>query len=320
MRILLTDYAWPDLELEKSLLEGSGHELIVAENGDEETLIELAAGASAIMTTWAQVTARVIDASEDCRVVSRLGIGLDNIDVAHCSARKIPVTNVPSYCVDEVAEHAMALLLALARNVAFFHQRSKQGEYSLQAGGQMRRVAGRTLGIAGFGKIGKALAKRAIGMGLNVLVMSLSYYDGDLPVRQCSFDELLAESDMISIHLPLTDETRSLFDAQAFAAMKQGALLVNTARGPIIETEALWDAIRTGKLAGAGLDVHDPEPPDLSHPLYQHERVICTPHAAFTSVESLEILRRTAIQQVLDVLAGRRPQDVVNPEVFDDAT
>lgn len=319
MRILLTDYAWPGLELEQRLLQETGHELIVAERDDEQTLASLAASASAIMTNWANVTATVIDACPDCKIVARLGIGLDNIDVAHCTRRRIPVTNVPAYCIDEVAEHALALLLSLARNIGFFHLRSKHGEYSLSAGGPMRRIAGRTLGIAGFGKIGKALARRALGMGLSVLAMSSSYYEGDLPVRQCSFEELLAESDMISIHLPLTDETRALFDAQAFAAMKPGAVLVNTARGAVVDTEALWEAIQSGKLAGAGLDVHDPEPPDLNHPLYRHERVICTPHAAFTSEESLEVLRRTVLRQVLDALAGKRPDDVVNPEIYIDA-
>jgi D-3-phosphoglycerate dehydrogenase / 2-oxoglutarate reductase len=316
MKVLLTDYAWPDLEIELGRLEDAGHELVVAEDASEASLAALAKDISAIMTTWVKVTPTVIDAAADCRLVARLGIGLDNIAVAHCTSKGIPVTNVPTYCVDEVAEHALALMLAMQRKVAFFHRQTKVGTYSLAAAGPMRRVSGQTLGIAGFGKIGKALAFRALGMGMNVLAMSLSYYDGDLPVRQVSFDELLAESDVISVHLPLTEETRRLFDSQAFAKIKPGALLINTARGPVIDPEALWEAIQSGRVAGAGLDVHDPEPPDLEHPLYRDERVVCTPHAAFTSVESLRELRTVAVGQVLDILAGKRPPHVVNPEIF----
>lgn len=316
MRILLTDYAWPDLDAENSLLTGTGHELIVAPDGSEETLVSLASNVSAIMTTWAQVTPKVIDAAPDCRIVSRLGIGLDNIAIAHCTQKGIPVTNVPSYCMDEVAEHALALMLALARNVAFFHLRSKRGEYSITSAPPMHRIAGRTLGIAGFGRIGKSLAKRAIGLQMKVLALASSYYEGELPVEQVSFDELLERSDFISIHLPLTEETRGLFGAEAFAKMKPGVILVNTSRGPVVDTQALAEAIESGTVAGAGLDVHDPEPPDLNTSLYRNEKVICTPHAAFTSEESLETLRRTAITQVLDVFNGKRPGNVVNPEVY----
>ena len=234
----------------------------------------------------------------------------------HCTQRGIPVTNVPAYCVDEVAEHALALLFALARRVAFFHHRAKGGEYDLGAGGPIRRIRGRTLGIAGFGKIGQALAQRALALGLETIAWNRAPIETDLPVVQVEFEELLARSDFVSIHLPLTEETRRLFDGAALARMRPTACLINTARGPIIDPEALGAALEAGRLAGAALDVHDREPPDLSDPLYRDERVIVTPHAAFASVESLETLRETALRQAIDMLAGRRPEHVVNPEVY----
>jgi D-3-phosphoglycerate dehydrogenase len=180
----------------------------------------------------------------------------------------------------------------------------------------MRRLAGQTIGIAGFGRIGQALAQRTLGMGLNVVVFDKFPYQGELPVEQVSFPELLDRSDLISIHLPLTEETRHLFNSDAFARMKPTAFLVNTARGAIVDRTALHAALEAGQLAGAGLDVQEVEPPDLTESVYQSERLIVTPHAAFTSLESLADLRRTTAQQVCDCLAGRRPDHVVNPQVF----
>ena len=188
---------------------------------------------------------------------------------------------MPAYCVDEVAEHALALILALRRNIAYFHLQTKQGQYSLTAAGTMHRLRGQTLGIAGFGRIGQALASRALGMGMDVITWTQPEYEGDLPVRQVTFPALLQQSDVISIHLPLTPQTHRLFDAQALASMKPTAILVNTARGPLIDSSALAAALAAGTLAGAGLDVQDPEPPpDLADPLYRDDRVIVTPHAA----------------------------------------
>jgi D-3-phosphoglycerate dehydrogenase len=254
----------------------------------------------------------VIDAAPRCKIVSRLGIGLDNIDVAAATARKMLVTNVPDYCLIEVAEHALALLLSLSRKVAFYHQQTKQGVYQLQAGPTLRRIEGQTLGIVGLGNIGGKLAEKAKALGLAVLATSRSARSMPPGVRRVELDELLAASDYVSLHLPLVEGTRHLINAATLARMKPTAYLINTARGGLIDNGALAAALETGKLAGAALDVQDPEPPDLNTAPWNDPRVIVTPHAAFVSEESLANLRSRTARQVVVCLSGGRPEHVVN--------
>ena len=317
LRALVTDRTWPDLAVEEAILGPAGIELVEPASGDEAGLIAAAAGCHAIMTQWAKVTPAVIDAAgEDLRIVCRLGIGLDNIDVAHATARRVIVTNVPDYCVDEVAEHAMALLLAMARNVALFHEQARRGVYDLASAPPMRRLAGRTLGVVGFGLTGQAVARRAVGLGLDVLVFNRSEKPTPPGVTQVGLDRLLAESDYVSIHVPLTPETRHLIGRRDLESMKPTAGLINTARGPIVDAAALEAVLAAGHLGGVALDVQDPEPPDLSRPLYRHARVIVTPHAAFVSEESLADLRRRTATQVRDRLTGGTPENIRNPEAL----
>ncbi|HRE99989.1 MAG TPA: C-terminal binding protein [Pirellulaceae bacterium] len=315
-RVLVTDYAWPDLEIERGILEPAGIDLVLPRGRSEAELIEAASGVDAIMTNWATTSAAVIGAAPECRIVARLGIGLDNIDVAYCTSRGIPVTNVPDYCVIEVAEHAMALLLALARNVAWYHHRTKQGAYQLQEGPALRRIAGRTLGIVGYGKIGRALADRARAFGLRIVATRRRADLTEPGVEFLPLDDLLSQSDFVSLHVPLTDETRGMISAERLARMKPGACLINTARGGVVDHDGLARSLASGHLAGAGLDVQTPEPPDLSRAPYDDPRVIVTPHAAFVSAESLADLRRRAATQVVERLAGRIPESVVNPSVL----
>lgn len=314
--VLVTDYAWPDLELEQSILAEAGAEIVAAPTGVEQELVLLAADADAIMTCWAQVAERVIEAAPKLRVVSRYGIGLDNIPVDLCTRRRIPVTYVPDYCVEEVSDHALALLLACARNVAFFHLKTKQGEYDLKAGPPMRRLRGQVLGLVGLGRIARTLVPKAKGLGLHVIAATPSGNAYGLDVEMVSLDELLARSDYVSLHLPSTRETRHRIGAAQLARMKPTAYLINTSRGALVDEAALADALERRQIGGAALDVFDPEPPDLSRPLLRSERVVVTPHAAFWSAESLEELRRRTATQVVDVLSGRTPENVVNPEVY----
>ncbi len=311
-QVLLTDYAWPDLELERAILAEAGAELLVAPAGDEATLAALAADCHGILTCWARVSRAVIEAAPHCRIVARLGIGLDNIDLEAAAQHEMYVTNVPDYCQDEVAEHTLALLLALARNVARFHQETKSGRYDLAAAPPMRRVAGQTLGLVGLGSIGAAVARRAVALGLNVLATRRRMV-GDPPegVRYRSLDGLLAQSDFVSLHLPLSEETRHLIGRRELSLMRPTAFLINTARGGLIDHAALATALAEGRIAGAALDVQDPEPPDLSQVPYNDPRVIVTPHAAFSSVESLQMLRSRAASAVAAVLTGREPENVV---------
>lgn len=318
--VLITDYAWPDVEIERRTLAEVDAELIVAEKA-QQNAAGLAALArqhqvEAIMTNWAKVPREVIAASGKCRIVSRLGIGLDNIDVAYCTEVRIPVTNVPDYCLIEVAEHALALLLSLSRKVSFYHQQTKQGTYQLQAGPKLRRIEGQTLGIVGLGNIGRKLAAKALSLGLRIVATSRSRKEPMPGVEFVSLDELLARSDYVSLHTPFTPDTKQMIGAAQFAQMKPSAYLINTARGGLIDHAALAAALDSGKLAGAALDVQDPEPPDLSQPPYSDPRVIVTPHAAFVSEESLENLRRRVARQVAVRLTGGMPENVVNPSVL----
>ncbi|HEX3726132.1 MAG TPA: C-terminal binding protein [Pirellulales bacterium] len=317
-KVLLTDYAWADLDIEQRLLAEIDAELVVAPTPDVETLAKLAADADAIMTNWAKVPAAVIHAGSNCRIVARLGIGLDNIDVQAATERKIMVTNVPDYCLIEVAEHALALLLSLARKVAYYHHQTKTGRYQLQSGPALRRIEGQTLGIVGLGNIGRRLAEKATALGLNVIATTRTPRRDAGNVRSCGLNELLSTSDYVSLHLPLTSETRHIIGAAQLARMKPTAYLINTARGGLIDTKALAAAISEGRLAGAALDVQDPEPPDLSQPPWNDPRVIVTPHAAFVSAESLANLRERTTRQVAACLTGGRPENVVNPVVLGD--
>lgn len=315
-KVLLTDYAWNDLDIERSTLGEIDAELIVAPKGDLATLTALAADADAIMTNWAKVPAEVIGAAPRCQIVARLGIGLDNIDVAYATSHGIVVTNVPDYCLIEVAEHALALLLALSRKVAFYHHETQTGRYDLKAGPVLRRIEGQTLGIIGLGNIGRRLADKARALGLTVVATSRSGKSLGEGIRTVSLNELLAQSDYVSLHVPLTPETRHMIGAEQLARMKPTAYLINTARGGLIDNAALSAALAAGKLAGAGLDVQDPEPPPLGEAPWNDPRVIVTPHAAFVSVESLVNLRSRTARQVAVRLTGGRPENVVNPDVL----
>jgi D-3-phosphoglycerate dehydrogenase / 2-oxoglutarate reductase len=319
MRVLLTDYAWPDLEIERAILREAGAELVVAEKADPGSLASLAVDCDAIMTNWVKVPESVIAAATKCKIISRLGIGLDNIDVAAATSRGIVVTNVPDYCIIEVAEHALALMLALARKVAFYHHATKSGRYNLQDGPVLRRVEGQALGIIGFGNIGRKLAEKSAPLGLRVLATGRTRRGHEeLPpgVAWSDMDELLVSSDYISLHVPLTPETKHLIAAPQLAQMKPTAYLINTARGGLIDHPALAAALSSGRLAGAALDVQDPEPPDLSQPPHNDPRVIVTPHSAFVSLESLENLRSRAARQVATRLQGGWPEHIVNPSVL----
>lgn len=318
-RVLLTDRAWPDADIERAILSQVDAALVEASATDEPTLCQMAAGCQGVITNWASVTDAVIRAASnngDCRVICRSGIGLDNIAVATATELGIPVTNVPDYCVGEVADHALALLLACVRNVAFFHLRTKHGEYNLRAAGAMPRLAGKVLGLIGLGHIGANLAGKARALGLTVVAHTASGNPRQTGCQMVSLDELLTQSDFVSLHAPLCPATRHLLGLAQFEQMKRSAFIINTARGGLIDHAALWLALQRGLIAGAALDVFEPEPPDLSQPLFRDERVIVTPHTAFVSTESLVELRTRVAQQAVAALRGLRPDNVVNPAVY----
>jgi D-3-phosphoglycerate dehydrogenase len=310
MRALLTDYAWADLDIERQILSTGGIELVAAPHGDEATLMQLATSCDAILTNWAKVTRGVLDAGQQLRIVARMGIGLDNIDVAYCHAKGILVTNVPDYCLIEVAEHTLALMFALARNVSWHHLATKQGRYDLKSGVAMRRIEGQTLGLVGMGQIARVVAQKARGLGMRVIGTSRSARPVE-GIQVVDLQTLLAESDFVSLHVPLTSESRGMIGQQELALMKPTAFLINTARGGLIDHDALTLALQENRLAGAGLDVQPLEPPALNVAPFNDPRVIVTPHIAFLSAESLADLRRRAATQVATFLTGGTPENVI---------
>ena len=319
-RILITDFVWPTTEPERSVLAEIGAEIVESPDGSEETLAALAADCDGIMTCFAQVTPAVVRAAARCRVISRYGVGVDNIAVDVATELGIPVTYVPDYCVDEVSDHVMALLLTWNRQVGFYDGMARAGRWEGVASPHpLTRLRGQSIGILGFGRIGRAVAGKARAFGLSVLAHD-PYLPSDatLPkgVDSVGFDELLASSDYVTVHTPLNDETRGLIDARALSLMKPSAYLINCARGPIVDETALYPALRDGVIAGAGLDVMESAAPPAEHPMFGLDNVIVTPHVAFLSQQSvLELEERTA-RATVAVLSGRMPEFLVNPAVL----
>jgi D-3-phosphoglycerate dehydrogenase / 2-oxoglutarate reductase len=314
-KALYTDYPWSNIDLERSILDEVDCELIVSPDNKEATLASLAPGVDTILTCWAPVTAKVIDAADRCRHIARTGIGLDNIDVKRATERGIVVTNVPDYCVNEVAEHTLALIFALGRNITGYHLATKNGQYDLVAGLPAERISGKTLGIIGLGQIGKILAERAAAVGMRVVGTNRSRQT-PAGVEWLPLDELLAVSDYVSVQAPLTPETRHLINRDTLRLMKPSAYLINTSRGGLVDHAALAEALAENRIAGAGLDVQDREPPDLSQPPYNDPRVVVTPHVAFYSSQATDELRTRVGRQAAAFLRGDRPENIVNPAVL----
>jgi D-3-phosphoglycerate dehydrogenase len=316
--VVVTDTVFSNLDVAREVVSRVGAELKLAPSPSPEGLLEVARDADAILATYAKVTAEVIQQLTRCRIISRFGIGVDNLDVAAATSKGIVVTRVPDYCMDEVSDHAMALLLAVVRKIPFSNSGVQAGRWSAASVVPIHRMRGRTLGLVGFGRIPQVVAPKARALGLKVVA-----YDPYVPkdafakagVGQVGFDELVATSDYISLHCPLTPETTHLFNAQVFSRMKPGAYLVNTGRGPLIDETALAAALDKGQLAGAALDVLEKEPPAGS-PLLGRDNVILTPHTAFYSEESLVELQTKAAEEVVRVLRGEAPKNPVNPEVL----
>jgi D-3-phosphoglycerate dehydrogenase / 2-oxoglutarate reductase len=318
MKVLVTDYAWPSLDVEREILAPLGAELVPASTGEEDELERLAPDCVAIMNCWKRVTPRVLDAAPDCRLVARYGVGLDNIAVDHATGLGMLVTNVPDFCVDEVSEHALALILALVRKVADFRAQTRDGSWDNAAFGPLHRLRGQTLGLVGCGRIGRVTAAKAQAFGMRVLALNRSGRALPEGVEAAAgLDDLLERADVVCLHLPHTPETEGLIGAAELERMKPGAFLVNTSRGALVDEEALADALREGRIGGAGLDVLRTEPPAPDHPLLGLERAIVTPHASFYSEEATLDLQHRAAACVHAVLSGERPDNIVNPEVLE---
>lgn len=315
-RVLITDYPGESLDIERDILSTVNAEIILAPETDEATLASLARDVDAIITCFAQVTAPVLESATRCKTVARTGVGLDNIAVDRATELGMIVSNVVDYCTDEVADHALALLLALTRRLAPLNRNTADGHWDRHAAPVPTRLRGKTLGLVGMGAIGQALVSRARALGLNVTALKhrTTLPEGVTTVH--TLDELLRHSDFVSLHLPLTEATQQIIGKDQLDIMKPSSILINTARGRLVDTEALLIALQDGSLAGAGLDVTDPEPLRADHSLRTHENVILTPHSAYASDGSLAELSSQATQNVVAILEGRHPQSIVNPAVL----
>jgi D-3-phosphoglycerate dehydrogenase len=314
--VAVTDYSFDSLDTERAILEPLGCQIVARRSQTPPELMDLVADADGVITQFTPINAQVIDAMRRARVIVRYGIGVDNVDLEAARARGIPVCNVPTYCLDEVADHTLALLLALTRQVVSHCTHVRSGRW----GGATRLTAMHalkelTIGIVGFGRIGREVANRLRAFKCRVLAADPMVPPAEIERAGCkpvSLDELLGSADVVSLHCPSTAGTRRLIDRAALAKMKRGALLINVARGDVVDSEALVEALRDGRLGGAGLDVFDPEPIPPGHPLLGMSNVILTPHIASASVPAAIALRTSVAQTVAKALRGEPLANVVN--------
>jgi D-3-phosphoglycerate dehydrogenase len=315
-QVVITECDHGSIEEEKEEFGRMGAELILAQVQEEKDLIRVCKDADGLLNQYALLTRRVLENLPNCKVVSRYGVGVDSVDLKAATDLGIIIANVPDYCMDEVANQTIAMMLALVRKVAFFDQKVKSGQWDFRQGRPMHRLKGKTMGLIGSGRIGLEVAKRIAAF--SVKVISFDPYIKKAPegIELKDFDTVLKESDFISIHCPLNDSTRHLIGEREFKKMERKPLLINTSRGPIVDEKALIQALKEGIISGAGLDVLEKEPPDSQSPLLKMENVILSPHISFYSVESISELKRRTAKNVVDVLSGRRPGSVVNREVM----
>jgi D-3-phosphoglycerate dehydrogenase / 2-oxoglutarate reductase len=315
LRAVVAGVDFPSLETERRILGAIGADVVDCRGLSAQETLERCRSANAVLTDYFRLSADVIGQLKRCRVICQYGVGLDQVDIVAASAAGILVTHTPEYCVDELADHALALLLAVARRITQFNRLVREGHWDYNAPGPMRRLRGRTVGLVGFGRAGRAFAQRARGLGL-VAVAADPYVTGDefeaAGVERADLRDLLARADIVSLHAPLTEDTRGLIGPAEFAAMRPGAIFINTSRGGLVDQDALVDALTSGRLAGAGLDVLASEPPALDDPLLALDAVVLTPHAGFLSIESLDAVQTQAAEEVRRVLEGGRARWAVN--------
>ena len=315
-RVVITDCDHGSIEEERDEIGRIGAELILAQVKEEKDLIRACKETDGIINQYSLLTRRVLENLPKCKVISRYGVGVDSVDLRAATDLGIIVANVPDYCIDEVANQTISMMLALMRKVAFFDQKVKSGQWDFRFGIPIHRTKGKTLGLIGCGKIGLEVAKRISAFGVRVIAFDPYIEKAHERIELKDLDTVLKESDYISIHCPLNDSTRHLIGEREFKKMDKKPLLINTSRGPIIDEKALIQALKEGHLSGAGLDVLETEPPDPSNPLLKMENVILSPHVGFYSEESISELKRRTAKNVSDVLMGKWLSSVVNREVM----
>jgi D-3-phosphoglycerate dehydrogenase len=304
-RVVVSDQVFPSVDVERKLLADFGAELIVSD-GTRDGLIRTAADADGILNTYLPVDDALVGSLHRCRIIARYGIGVDNVDIAAAHRAGITVTNVPDYSVEEVAVHALALILALVRHLPQADAKLRSGGWGLDGLRPMRRLSHLTVGFVGYGKIARRLAASLEPIVAGTVVYDPYLKPGTGVPELVSLDDLLAQSDIVSVHAPLTPETRGLMNAARIARMRPGAILVNTSRGSLVVLEDVVAALREGRLGGAGLDVFDVEPVAAQR-VEAVPNLIVTPHMGYYSEESIAESQCKAATQVIKVLSGQQP-------------
>jgi len=315
-RVLYTDHGFSDVATERALIEEAGGDLVVAQCRTAEDVIEAAEGADALLVQWAPITADVIATLDRCKVLVRLGIGVDNVDLAAARAHGVPVCNVPDYCLDEVADHTLALALSLARQLTALDARVRGGVWRITPDTPMPAFRAMTFATVGLGRIARAVLERARAFGFRLAAYDPLASDevfGEAGVERLDLDTLVAEADILSLHCPLTDGTRHLVDAARLRQMKPTAVLVNTARGGLVDTAALAEALEDRTIAAAGLDVFETEPLPDEHPLQDCPNALLTSHVSWYSDQSVPMLQRKAAEEVVRALRGEPLLNPVTP-------
>ncbi len=315
-RVIISDCDHGTIEAEKEVFEKAGLEWELLECRTEDEVIAQCSSAAGILSQYAPIKKKALAALSGLKVLSRYGVGVDNLDVPAATAAGVAVCNVPDYCQDEVSTHAMALLLDIVRGVSVLHTDTAAGGWEFSLAGSVPRTTGRTLGLVGFGAIARMTARKALGFGMKVLAFDPYVKETGMDVELTSLDSLLAASDFVSLHAPLTEETNKMINAGTLGKMKDGVYLVNTSRGGLVDESALADAVRGGKVAGAGLDVLTSEPPEQGNPLVGLKNVVLTPHSSFFSDDSFVELKHKAAMNMVEVIEGRQPTYCLNPDVL----
>lgn len=325
LKVVVTDYDYGDVEIERKIIEGAGMELVPAQCKSEQEVIDVAQNADGLLTQYSEVSQRVIDALSNCKVIARYGTGVDIVDVEAATRKGIQVTNAPnSWCAGEVADHAVTLLLTLIRKIKVYDQATRQGKWHWNSGQPIHRIHGSVLGLLSFGAIARGIAARLASFGAKVHVHDPFKSEEDIRAQggiPVSFDEWLEKSDYLVIQAPLTQQTRGLIGEKELRRMKPNAILINTARGPIIQDEALFRALSENWISAAGLDDIEEEPAKKrdwipNDPLFKLDQVLITPHAAYYSEESIRSVREIAANEAVRVLQGIAPENPVN-QAFD---
>lgn len=318
-KLVITDNDFSDTAIEEYLAAQAGIELAIFQSRLPEDIIVNAQGADGILTSYGEFNAAVMKALPHLKVISRTGTGYDTIDVAAATKAGVAICTVPDYGTEVVSDHAIALSLDRLRRVSTLDRMLREGTWQYQDARPLGQVQGRTFGIVGMGNIGRAVARKASGLGFEVICCSRSLKTGERTTEGygiVSYEELLERADVISFHIALSDDTHHLLNADKIALVRPGSIIVNTSRGAVIDTVALAEALTAGKLWGAGIDVFENEPLERDHPLLLAPNTVLTPHVAYWSEESGRELRTRTTQNALDVLSGRHPRNILNPEVL----